>query len=71
MWVARSEPQPATSRSTTGTAARRNHVGIVERATGDGSFSAIEGNTSIASDSDGGEVMRRDRTPPTSTASVA
>jgi hypothetical protein len=39
-----------------------DHIGIVERkTTGDG-FTAIEGNTSFGNDSNGGKVMRRDRT---------
>jgi len=37
------------------------HIGIVEQYLGDGTFSAIEGNTSIGNDSNGGEVMRRTR----------
>lgn len=40
-----------------------DHVGIFEGWTGGASqFTAIEGNTSIDSDSDGGQVMRRTRT---------
>ncbi len=38
-----------------------NHVGIVEKVHADGSFTAIEGNTSTANDGDGGQVMRRKR----------
>lgn len=38
-----------------------DHVGLFEKWTGGSSFSAIEGNTSTSSDSDGGEVMRRQR----------
>ena len=34
-------------------------------------FTAIEGNTSVGNDSDGGEVMRRSARSPTSTASAA
>ena len=43
-----------------------DHVGIFERwAEGSGStFTAIEGNTSISNDSNGGEVMRRTRRVP-------
>lgn len=38
-----------------------NHVGIVETVRPDGSFVAIEGNTSVTSDDNGGAVMRRTR----------
>ncbi|CAB4131569.1 CHAP domain containing protein [uncultured Caudovirales phage] len=37
------------------------HIGVVEQYLGNGTFSAIEGNTSIGNDSNGGEVMRRTR----------
>ena len=37
------------------------HVGIVERVNSDGTVSTIEGNTSLANDTDGGRVMRRVR----------
>jgi hypothetical protein len=38
-----------------------DHVGIFERWTGSGVFDAIEGNTSYSDNSNGGEVMRRNR----------
>jgi hypothetical protein len=38
-----------------------DHVGFFEGWTGGSSFTAIEGNTSISNDSNGGEVMRRQR----------
>lgn len=37
------------------------HVGIVESRNADGSYNVIEGNTSIASNDNGGSVMRRTR----------
>lgn len=37
-----------------------DHCGIVESVSG-ATFTAIEGNTSVGNDSDGGEVMRRNR----------
>lgn len=40
---------------------KRDHVGIVESVSGS-SVVAIEGNTSVGNDSNGGEVMRRTRT---------
>lgn len=41
--------------------AKPDHVGIVEKRNADGSYLTIEGNTSITSDDNGGEVMRRTR----------
>ena len=38
-----------------------DHVGIVEKINTDGSIIAIEGNTSIGNNSNGGQVMRRTR----------
>jgi hypothetical protein len=38
-----------------------DHVGLFEKWVGSGGFSAIEGNTSTASNSNGGQVMRRTR----------
>jgi hypothetical protein len=37
------------------------HIGIVEKPLGAGKFQCLEGNTSLANDSDGGTVMRRTR----------
>jgi CHAP domain-containing protein len=39
-----------------------DHIGIVEKDLGNGQFNAIEGNTAVGNDSNGGEVMRRERT---------
>lgn len=41
--------------------ARICHIGIVESVNPDGTITAIEGNTAIGNDSNGGEVMRRTR----------
>jgi cell wall-associated NlpC family hydrolase len=38
-----------------------DHVGLFEKWTGGGKFQSVEGNTGIGNDSNGGEVMRRDR----------
>ena len=38
-----------------------DHVGIVIRPLAAGRFEAVEGNTAVGNDSDGGEVMRRTR----------
>jgi hypothetical protein len=62
LWVGRTNPMP-------GDIAIYNwdkvgvpeHIGIVEVYAGDERFSAIEGNTSVANDSNGGTVMRRTR----------
>lgn len=37
------------------------HIGIVEKALGNGKFQSLEGNTSLVNDSNGGVVMRRTR----------
>lgn len=38
-----------------------DHIGIIETVNADGTFTAIEGNTSLGNDSNGGMVMRRTR----------
>jgi surface antigen len=38
-----------------------DHVGLVEKVNTDGSIIAIEGNTAVGDDSNGGQVMRRKR----------
>jgi hypothetical protein len=38
-----------------------DHIGIVEQDLGNGLFQTIEGNTAVGNNSDGGEVMRRQR----------
>jgi len=38
-----------------------DHVGFFEAWVGSRTFNAIEGNTAVGNDSDGGEVMRRQR----------
>jgi len=38
-----------------------DHIGLFERWSGGGNFDAIEGNTSLSNNSNGGEVMRRTR----------
>lgn len=38
-----------------------DHIGIIESVNANGSFIAIEGNTAIGNDANGGEVMRRTR----------
>lgn len=41
---------------------RASHIGIIESVNKDGSYTTIEGNTSITSNDNGGCVMRRTRT---------
>jgi hypothetical protein len=41
--------------------ANADHIGLFERFTGSGNFTAIEGNTASGNDANGGEVMRRTR----------
>lgn len=38
-----------------------DHIGVFEKKISSTTFSAIEGNTSVGNDSNGGEVMRRER----------
>lgn len=38
-----------------------DHIGIIEKRNSDGSYSCIEGNTSVNNNSNGGQVMRRVR----------
>jgi Putative peptidoglycan binding domain/CHAP domain len=62
LWVGRTTPRP-------GDIAILNwdgrgvpdHIGIVEKPLGNGKFQCLEGNTSLANDSNGGSVMRRTR----------
>jgi hypothetical protein len=61
MWVGPVEPHPGDIAIYNWDGGEPDHIGIVEQ--GDGSsFTAIEGNTALGADSNGGEVMRRDRT---------
>jgi hypothetical protein len=41
-----------------------DHVGLVEHALGRGRVATIEGNTGVGNDSDGGAVLRRERSLP-------
>lgn len=38
-----------------------DHIGIIEKKNSDGSYTCIEGNTSVGNNSNGGQVMRRKR----------
>ena len=36
-----------------------DHIGLIEKNNGNGTYTTIEGNTAVGNDSNGGEVMRR------------
>jgi hypothetical protein len=58
-WIGRGEPQPGDIAIYNWDGGVPDHIGIVEAYLGGGKFSAIEGNTAVGNDSNGGEVMRR------------
>lgn len=60
-WIGAAAPQPGDIAIYDWDGGVADHIGIVESYLGGGKFTAIEGNTSVGNDSDGGEVMRRDR----------
>jgi len=61
MWVGRTEPQPGDVAVFNWDGGVPDHIGIVEQNLGNGQFQTIEGNTAVGNDSNGGEVMRRQR----------
>ena len=61
LWVGRTEPQPGDIAIFNWDGGAPDHIGIVEENLGGGQFTTIEGNTAIGNDSNGGEVMRRQR----------
>jgi Putative peptidoglycan binding domain/CHAP domain len=62
MWLGRVAPQPGDIAIYNWDGGPPDHIGIVEAAGTAGAFTAIEGNTALGADSDGGEVLRRERT---------
>jgi hypothetical protein len=60
-WVGRVDPLPGDIVIYNWDGKGPEHIGIVESSFGNGAFGAIEGNTSVDSDSNGGAVMRRTR----------
>jgi hypothetical protein len=62
MWIGRRPPRPGDLAIYNWDGGAPDHIGIVERADGGDSFTAIEGNTATGADVNGGEVMRRERT---------
>jgi len=60
-WVGRTTPQPGDIAIFNWDGGVPDHIGIVEKYVGDGVFLCIEGNTAVGNDSNGGQVMRRER----------
>ncbi len=61
MWKGRTTPLPGDIAIFNWDGGVPDHIGIVEKYLGGGQFDSIEGNTSLNSNSNGGEVMRRVR----------
>jgi hypothetical protein len=59
MWIGRTTPQPGDIAIYNWDGGVPDHIGIVEKNLGGGQFQAVEGNTAVGNDSNGGEVMRR------------
>jgi peptidoglycan hydrolase-like protein with peptidoglycan-binding domain len=59
MWKGRTEPLPGDIAIYNWHGGLPDHIGIVEEYLGGGKFNAIEGNTGVGNDANGGEVMRR------------
>ncbi len=59
MWRGRTTPLPGDIVVFNWDGGDPDHIGIVEEFLGDGKFHAIEGNTAVGNDSNGGQVMRR------------
>ena len=60
-WIESGEHQPGDLAIYNWDGAEPDHIGIVETVDESGDFTAVEGNTSIANDTNGGSVMRRHR----------
>lgn len=61
LWLGRIDPEPGDIAIYNWDGGPPDHIGIVEDGA-DGSFTAVEGNTAVGADSNGGAVMRRERT---------
>lgn len=59
MWKGRTEPMAGDIAIYNWSGGLPDHIGIVEAYLGGGQFNAIEGNTAVGNDANGGEVMRR------------
>ena len=62
LWLGRIPPRPGDLAIYNWNGGPPDHIGIVERLAGGRAFVAIEGNTGVGNDANGGEVMRRRRT---------
>jgi hypothetical protein len=60
-WAGKVAPQPGDIAVYDFDGGVADHTGIVEKYLGGGKFTAIEGNTAVGNDANGGEVMRRTR----------
>jgi hypothetical protein len=60
-WIGRADPQPGDIAIFNWNGGVPDHIGLVERSLGGGRFQTIEGNTAVGNDSNGGQVMRRER----------
>ncbi len=58
-WIGRGEPAPGDIVIYNWDGGVPDHIGIVEAYLGGGKFNAIEGNTALGNDSNGGAVMQR------------
>jgi hypothetical protein len=61
-WVGRTTPRAGDIAIYNWDGGVPDHIGIVEADLGGGRFRAVEGNTAVGNDSNGGQVMRRERT---------
>jgi len=61
LWVGRTDPQPGDIAIFNWDGGQPDHIGIVQHNQVNGLFTTIEGNTSLNSNSNGGEVMQRSR----------
>jgi hypothetical protein len=61
IWKGRTTPLPGDIAIYNWDGGVPDHIGIVEQDLGGGKFNAIEGNTAVGNDSNGGQVMRRVR----------
>ena len=61
MWLGQVPPLPGDIAIYNWDGGRPDHIGLVSRDLGGGDFEAIEGNTSLSNNSNGGQVLRRVR----------
>lgn len=61
LWIGRGAPQAGDIAIFNWDGGVPDHIGIVEKNLGGGQFQTVEGNTAVGNDSNGGQVMRRQR----------